>query len=125
MPSGGGAKRQRVRAKVLSEDEEAAMRLSMSKIQNRLREDDKKEKVKRVKAAVKKEEVDAVKGGKRPFFAKAADLKERELMAQYEDLKKGNQVDKFLTKRRRKLSNKQHRALPGFRGGEGADGVDL
>lgn len=115
---GGGEKRRRVRSKVLSEEDEAALRLRMGKIQNRLRADDRKEKLKRVKAAVKKEEVEAVKGGKRPFFAKAAVLKERELIAQYEELKSGGQVEKFLTKRRRKLSNKQHKGLPGYRDGE-------
>ena len=45
-------------------------------------------------------------------------LKERELIAQYEELKSGGQVEKFLTKRRRKLSNKQHKGLPGYRDGE-------
>ena len=62
---------------------------------------------------VRQEEVQAVKEGKKPFFAKKSALRERELIAQYEELKKGGKLDKFLEKRRRKLDAKQHKRVPG------------
>ena len=115
---GGGEKHRRVRAKVLSEEDEANLRYEMSRMQNRLREDGRKQSAAKVKAAVRKEEVDAVKAGKRPYFAKASEVKQRELVAQYDQLQASGQIDKFLTKRRKKMSNKQKRALP-YAGGGG------
>ena len=109
---GGGAKRQRTRAKVLSADEEAAIRLELERTRNRLAADERKAKQQAVKAAVRKEEVAAVKQGKKPFFQKASTLKERELVIQYEELKKEGKLEKFLSKRRKKQEAKQKRVLP-------------
>ena len=62
-----------------------------------------------VKSQARAEEVAAVKEGKKPFFQKKSALRERELLTQYEELKKKGQLDKFLEKRRKKLDAKQHR----------------
>ena len=109
---GGGAKRARQRQKVLSADEEAAMRLEVERTKNRLAADAKKARQQEIKAAVRKEEVEAVKNGKAPYFAKKSVLKERELMLQYEELKKTGKLEKFLQKRRKKLESKKKKSLP-------------
>ena len=43
-------------------------------------------------------------------------------MAKYEELEKSGQLEKYMTKRRRKLANKQHKKLPGRREDGFADG---
>ena len=109
---GGGAKRQRQRQKVLSEEEEASLRLELERTRNRLAVDDKRRKQASVKAEVRKEEVEAVKQGKKPFFQKAAVLKERELVHQYEELKKTGKLEKFLARRRKKVEGKRWEQRP-------------
>ena len=112
---GGGAKRQRVRGRVLDEDSTNTLKLEIDRAQNRVIADERKQKRQEVAAAVRQEEVQAVKEGKKPFFAKKSVLRERELIAQYEELKKRGKgaLDKFLEKRRRKLDAKQHKRVPG------------
>ena len=109
---GGGAKRQRTREKVLSADEEQAIRLELERTRNRLAVDEKKGKQQEVKKAVRKEEVEAVKQGKKPFFQKASVLRERELVLQYEELKRTGKLEKFLQRRRKKVEGKQKREMP-------------
>ena len=114
---GGGAKRQRTREKVLSADEEQSMRLELERTRNRLAVDEKKGKQQAVKVAVRREEVEAVKQGKKPFFQKASVLREKELVLQYEELKKTGKLDKFLQRRRKKVEGKQKREMPNRPGG--------
>ncbi|KAG1680721.1 hypothetical protein FOA52_008053 [Chlamydomonas sp. UWO 241] len=57
----------------------------------------------------------AVLGGKMPYYPKKAELKRLELLAKYEELKKGNKLDKFMEKRRKKNASKDHRYVPGRR----------
>jgi ribosomal RNA-processing protein 36 len=109
---GGGAKRQRTRDKVLQPEEAAELKLELERTQNRLAADARREKQRALKAAVRREEVAAVKDGKRPFFQKRAALRERELVMQYEELKKEGKVDRFLAKRRKKLDAKEHKRMP-------------
>ena len=109
---GGGAKRQRVRDKVLSAEDTEAIKHEMERITNRVKQEERKAKRGNVKAEIRREEVAAVKDGKKPFFAKKSALRERELVAQYEELRKEGRLDKFLEKRRRKNATKQHRRMP-------------
>ena len=110
---GGGAKRQRTREKVLTPDEASKLRVELEQTKNRLAQDERQAKRQRLKAEVRKEEVEAVKQGKKPFFLKKSALRERELIAQYDELKKNpSKLEKFLTKRRRKNSAKQHKRMP-------------
>lgn len=57
--------------------------------------------------------------GKQPFYLKKSDKRKRELVAKYEELKATGQLDKYMEKRRRKNASKDHRYLPGRRGGDG------
>ena len=54
----------------------------------------------------------AVKAGKRPFFAKKSAVRERELLTQYEELKKEGKLDKFLARKRKKLGGRDHKRMP-------------
>ena len=109
---GGGAKRQRVRQKVLSQDDASALKLELERTQNRLAADARRAKKEEVRAAVRQEEVAAIKVGKRPFFQKNSALRERELVRQYDELKHEGKLDKFLAKRRKKVESSQRKALP-------------
>lgn len=109
---GGGAKRQKTRAKVLGTEESAALKLELERTQNRLAADERRAKKQAAKEAVRKAEVAAVQEGKRPYFAKKSEVRERELLAQYEELKKGGKLEKFLAKKRKKLDGKQHKRMP-------------
>lgn len=109
---GGGAKRQRTRQKVLSADESAELKLDLERTQNRLAADERRSKKQAAKDSVRREEVAAVKDGKRPYFAKKSELRERELLAQYGDLKKAGKLDKFLQKKRQKLDGQQKKRTP-------------
>ena len=40
--------------------------------------------------------------GKRPFFEKKSALQERQLVAQFEQLERSGQLDKFMEKKRKK-----------------------
>lgn len=57
----------------------------------------------------------AVREGKKPFFLKKADKRKAELVAQYGELQKAGQLDKYLAKRRRKNAAKDHRYVPSAR----------
>ena len=109
---GGGAKRRRTREKVLVPDEADALKLELERTANRLKQEEIFAKRERVKAEMRREEVAAVKEGKKPFFAKKSVIRERELLAQYDELRKAGKLEKFLEKRRRKNSSAQKRRLP-------------
>lgn len=50
--------------------------------------------------------------GKKPFFLKEAAKKEIALEERFEELKREGKLQKFLDKRRKRNSNKDHRWLP-------------
>ena len=109
---GGGEKRRRTRAKVLGPEEEEALRKELERTSNRLAQEERRQKRERVEAQMRREEVAAVKEGKKPFFPKKSAVRERELLSQYEELKRQGKLEKFLEKRRRKVAAKMHTKLP-------------
>ncbi len=113
---GSGEKRRTLRTRVLEDDEAASLKFELSRAQNRLREDERRQLQRSVRSEMRKEELDAVRAGKKPFFAKKSVLKERELTARFESLQKEGKLEKYLAKRRKKLGNKQHKLLPAARG---------
>jgi ribosomal RNA-processing protein 36 len=119
---GGGAKRRRTREKVLSPEDEAALKHELERAQNRAAQEERRAKQQAIKSEMRKEEVDAVRQGKKPYFPKKSEIRERELVAKYEELRKEGKLEKFLAKRRQKNASKQRRALPYA---SGAPDVDL
>ncbi|KAL3933255.1 MAG: hypothetical protein SGPRY_000362 [Prymnesium sp.] len=120
--SGGGARKRRTKAKILSPEAAAEMRVELTRLQNRQKLERQKEKEREVLAAIRKEEVAAVKDGKGVFYQKKSAIREKLLLAKYEDLKKSGKIEKFLAKRRKKVASKQHKRLPGRRNDFDVDG---
>ncbi|PWZ53378.1 hypothetical protein Zm00014a_016835 [Zea mays] len=59
-----------------------------------------------------KKEREAAKAGKRPYYLKKPELRERKLMNKYNELKEAGKLDAFMEKRRRKNASKDHRFMP-------------
>uniref|UniRef100_A0A0D3H941 rRNA biogenesis protein RRP36 n=1 Tax=Oryza barthii TaxID=65489 RepID=A0A0D3H941_9ORYZ len=67
-----------------------------------------------------KKEREAAKTGKRPYYLKKSEIRERKLMNKYNELKEAGKLDAFMEKRRRKNASKDHRYMPYRRNGDGA-----
>jgi hypothetical protein len=65
---------------------------------------------------LKAEEREKIKAGKKPFFLKSAAKKVVGLEERYSELKREGKLNKFMTKKRKANSNKDHRWLPSRRG---------
>ncbi|PWZ12733.1 Coatomer subunit epsilon-1 [Zea mays] len=65
-----------------------------------------------------KKEREAAKAGKRPYYLKKPELRERKLMNKYNELKEAGKLDAFMEKRRRKNASKDHRFMPYRRNGD-------
>ncbi len=67
--------------------------------------------------ALRAEEREKIKAGKKPFFLKASARKAVELEERFSELKREGKLNKFMTRKRKQNSNKDHRWLPERRGG--------
>ncbi|KAF0924328.1 hypothetical protein E2562_010023 [Oryza meyeriana var. granulata] len=67
-----------------------------------------------------KKEREAAKTGKRPYYLKKSEIRERKLMNKYNELKEAGKLDAFMEKRRRKNASKDHRYMSYRRNGDGA-----
>ncbi|AQK89034.1 Putative DUF947 domain containing family protein [Zea mays] len=65
-----------------------------------------------------KKERETAKAGKRPYYLKKPELRERKLMNKYNELKEAGKLDAFMEKRRRKNASKDHRFMPYRRSGD-------
>ena len=108
----GAKKRQRAGKKPLAPEEAAALRLELERTENRLAADKRRAQDREAQTASRREAKTAVEHGKRPFFEKRSEVRERKLLAQYEDLKQQGKLEKFLTKKRRKIDAKQTKRAP-------------
>lgn len=79
----------------------------------RRREEDRREEIRK---QLRSEEKEKVKIGKKPWFFKESDVKERELEAKFEDLKKKGGVQKYIEKRRKRSAGKDRKLLVARRG---------
>lgn len=107
------AERQRLKkelAKGGENMEEAQKRLDW--IDKELREEQQRRKREEATAEHGTKERAAVKQGKKPFYLKKSEQKKEELVGKYQELKASGKLDKFLEKRRKKNSAKDHRFLP-------------
>jgi hypothetical protein len=60
----------------------------------------------------------AVAQGKSPFYLKKSELRKRELMQRYTELKSSGKLDKYMEKRRKRNAAKDHRYVPSKRRNE-------
>ncbi|KAG9445729.1 hypothetical protein H6P81_011857 [Aristolochia fimbriata] len=66
----------------------------------------------KILAEHKKKEREAAKMGKRPYYLKKSELRERKLIEKYNDLKAAGKLEAFIERRRRKNASKDHRYMP-------------
>ncbi|CAA6673628.1 unnamed protein product [Spirodela intermedia] len=64
----------------------------------------------------KKKEREAAKQGKRPFYLKKSEIRERKLLQKYNELKASGKLEAFVEKKRKKNASKDARFLPYRRG---------
>ena len=105
-------KRQRQGKKPLAPEEAAELRLELERTENRLAADRRRVQALEAQTASHKATKTAVEAGQKPFFEKRSEVRERKLLAQYEDLKKEGKLEKFLQKKRRKIDAKQTKRAP-------------
>ncbi|KAJ3692709.1 hypothetical protein LUZ60_011804 [Juncus effusus] len=65
-----------------------------------------------------KKEKEAAKLGKRPYYLKKSEIRNRKLVQKYDELKEEGKLDKYIEKKRRKNASKDHRFMPYRRAGE-------
>ncbi|KAL6010612.1 hypothetical protein ACLOJK_001047 [Asimina triloba] len=66
----------------------------------------------KILAEHKKKEREAAKQGKRPFYLKKSEIRERKLIEKYNQLKAKGKLDAFIEKRRKRNAAKDHRYMP-------------
>jgi ribosomal RNA-processing protein 36 len=92
------------------EDKEILKRKLVS-MENRIKSQEGKERQQAVLRQHRKEEKEKVQQGKKPFYLKLKDLKERALVEKFKGMK-GKDREKLLDRRRRKESQKEKKRMP-------------
>ncbi|KAK5736811.1 rRNA biogenesis protein rrp36 [Elasticomyces elasticus] len=97
--------------KTKDEDEKELLRRKINSMENRLKSHAAKEREQAVRAEHRKEEKGRVLEGKKPYFLKEKEVKERALVKKFEGMK-GREREKIVAKRALKESQKEKRAMP-------------
>ncbi|KAJ3305949.1 rRNA biogenesis protein rrp36 [Kappamyces sp. JEL0829] len=96
-------------------DRKQQLQLTLNSLVSRINARQQKESVQEKKREWKKKEASLVKEGKKPFFLKTAEMKKQMLHEKYKSLGKGVSMEKFLEKRRKRNSQKEHVKMPSTR----------
>ncbi|KAK3631209.1 rRNA biogenesis protein rrp36 [Elasticomyces elasticus] len=97
--------------KTKDEDEKELLRRKINSMENRLKSHAAKEREQAVRAEHRREEKGRVLEGKKPYFLKDKEVKERALVKKFEGMK-GREREKIVAKRALKESQKEKRAMP-------------
>ncbi|KAK3643009.1 rRNA biogenesis protein rrp36 [Elasticomyces elasticus] len=97
--------------KTKDEDEKELLRRKINSMENRLKSHAAKEREQAVRAEHRKEEKGRVLEGKKPYFLKDKEVKERALVKKFEGMKV-REREKIVAKRALKESQKEKRAMP-------------
>ena len=84
----------------------------MNKLKNELVNKEKFDKRKQLEKNIRKREREQIASGKKPYFMKKSMLRREELKQKYDELEKKGQLNKYMSKRRKKNSSKDKKALP-------------
>ncbi|EFA76171.1 hypothetical protein PPL_10388 [Heterostelium album PN500] len=79
---------------------------------SKLATQDLQDKRRKLKEEWQKQEVENVRQGKKPFYLKQSALKDLEIKDKFKQLKEKKQLDKYMEKRRKKVSSKSKLNLP-------------
>ncbi|TKA67286.1 hypothetical protein B0A55_09236 [Friedmanniomyces simplex] len=94
-----------------SEDDRLTLRRKINSMENRLKAHAAKEREQAVRSAHRKEEKGRVLEGKKPYYLKEKEVKERALVEKFKGMK-GREREKVVEKRRLKESQKEKRGMP-------------
>lgn len=115
VPSKKRRKQKTALRAVLSADEVDEAKERLNRLANQVALHEQALAKRAAKAAAKQGELAAIDEGKKPYFKKERTLREDELVAQYDELKRSGKLEAFMAKRRKQLAAKQRRGLPGAR----------
>eukprot|EP00164_Ancoracysta_twista_P007121 GFYU01010056.1.p1 GENE.GFYU01010056.1~~GFYU01010056.1.p1 ORF type:complete len:180 (+),score=63.85 GFYU01010056.1:89-628(+) len=93
-------------------DAKAEIQAKITQLEQKVGKRKKEDHKKKLKANWRKEELKRVKEGKKPYFLKKSDEKKLEMIEKYKKLKDTGGLDKYIEKRRKRLSSKQHTSIP-------------
>ena len=99
-----------------NEDDKETLRRKMVSMQNRLKSKDAKEREQEVLRRHRKEEKGRVEQGKKPFFLKKKELKERALVERFKGMK-GKEREKLMERRKLKEGQREKKKMPETRRG--------
>lgn len=105
------ARLKREKSAVRSEE----IRQRLAQVEQRLRDEAARRRKQLARDDLRKKEKAAVAEGKKPYFAKKSEVRAAELVARYEELKKGGKLEQYMEKRRRRNAAKDHRFIPSER----------
>ncbi|XP_064601944.1 ribosomal RNA processing protein 36 homolog [Liolophura sinensis] len=101
--------------KQLNKAKDAEAKAKIKSLLNRMGQQQQAEEAKAKKAEKEKEwnkrEKELVAQGKKPFFLKKSDKRKLELAEKYRELKKSGKLEKYLSKKRKKNSQKERRKM--------------
>ena len=105
------------KSKMLTEGEEEEvqeLRRNINSIENKKKSEASVERQKEIVRSHKKEEKEKIKQGKKPYFLKNSELKERAEKERFEGMK-AKEKEKIMDRRRKKQSQREKRAMPNQR----------
>ncbi len=94
-----------------TEDDRETLKRKLISMQNRIKTDDAKEREQNVLRQHRKEEKERVDQGKKPFFLKRKEVKDRALVEKFKGMK-GKDRDKLVERRRRKDDQREKKKMP-------------
>ena len=94
-----------------NEDDKETLKRKVISMQNKIKSDEAKEREQEVLKQHRKEERERVEQGKKPFYLKQKDVKERAMVEKFKGMKSKDR-EKLMNKRRRKEDQKEKRRMP-------------
>lgn len=94
-----------------TEEDKTTLRRQLVAMENRIKAEDAKEREQEVLRQHRREEKDKVQQGKKPFYLKQKEVKDRALVEKYKGMK-GKDRQKLLEKRRLKESQREKKRMP-------------
>jgi ribosomal RNA-processing protein 36 len=97
-----------------NEDDKETLKRKMVSMQNRIKSQEAKEREQEILRLHRREEKEKVEQGKKPFYLKSKDVKERANIEKFKGMKSKDR-EKLMEKRRRKEGQKEKRRMPDAR----------
>ncbi|KAK3709562.1 rRNA biogenesis protein rrp36 [Vermiconidia calcicola] len=97
-----------------NEDEKATLKRKVISMENRIKSHEAKDRQQEIVRQHRKEEKDMVEQGKKPFFLKKKEVKERALVEKFKGMK-GKDREKLIEKRKRKEGQREKKRMPEMR----------